>query len=154
MTTVTKAANKEKTPKEADATLKVNIIDFCEEHYEDILPVIMDKISRNKRKEVHVRLDFKESSKKSRRVREGSQNSSCGTLPARAHSTDLAILTRQAQLSPGRIGQTLGIVLIVEVVLADGTLLLAEIFLEAETAFAESKNHMVIPALPTGQGQT
>nr|GEW75581.1 hypothetical protein [Tanacetum cinerariifolium] len=86
MTTVTKAANKEKTPKKADAALKVNIIDFCEEHYEDIFPVIMDKISRDKRKEVHVRLDFKESSKKSRRVREGSQNSSAGTLPARYHN--------------------------------------------------------------------
>nr|GEV24736.1 reverse transcriptase domain-containing protein [Tanacetum cinerariifolium] len=46
VTTITKAANKEKTPKEADAALKVNILDFCEEHYEDILLVIMDKIRR------------------------------------------------------------------------------------------------------------
>ncbi|GKB52238.1 hypothetical protein Tco_0902991 [Tanacetum coccineum] len=88
MTTVTKAANKEKTPKEADAALKVNILDFCEEHYEDILPVIMDKIRRGKRKEVHARLDFGESFKKSRRVREGSQNSSAGTLPARQSAFD------------------------------------------------------------------
>ncbi|GJV69630.1 reverse transcriptase domain-containing protein, partial [Tanacetum coccineum] len=72
-----------KTPKEADAALKVNILDFCEEHYEDILPVIMDKIRRGKRKEVHARLDLRESFKKSRRVREGSQNSSAGTLLAR-----------------------------------------------------------------------
>nr|GEZ10004.1 hypothetical protein [Tanacetum cinerariifolium] len=43
----------------------------------------MDKIRRDKRKEVHARLDFEESPKKSRRVREGSQNSSVGTLPAR-----------------------------------------------------------------------
>nr|GEU40504.1 reverse transcriptase domain-containing protein [Tanacetum cinerariifolium] len=43
VTTVTKTANKEKTSKEADAALKANILDFCEEHYEDILPVIMDK---------------------------------------------------------------------------------------------------------------
>ncbi|GJX12645.1 hypothetical protein Tco_0204403 [Tanacetum coccineum] len=42
-----KAANKEKTPKEADVALKVNILDFCQEHYEDILPVIMDKGSQN-----------------------------------------------------------------------------------------------------------
>nr|GEW14355.1 hypothetical protein [Tanacetum cinerariifolium] len=83
VTTVTKATNKEKTPKEADAALKFNILDFCEEHYEDILPVIMDKIHRDKRKEVHARLDFRESPKKSQRVREGSQNSSAGTLPAR-----------------------------------------------------------------------
>nr|GEX64593.1 RNA-directed DNA polymerase, eukaryota [Tanacetum cinerariifolium] len=55
VTTVTKTANKEKTPKEEDAALKANILDFCEEHYEDILPVIMDKIRRDKRKEVHAR---------------------------------------------------------------------------------------------------
>nr|GEW83318.1 hypothetical protein [Tanacetum cinerariifolium] len=80
--TVTKTANKEKTPKEADATLKTNILDFCGEYYEDILPVIMDKIRRDKRKEVHARPDFGENPRKSRRVREGSQNSSAGTLPA------------------------------------------------------------------------
>nr|GEU49433.1 reverse transcriptase domain-containing protein [Tanacetum cinerariifolium] len=38
VTVVTKTANKEKTPKEADAALKDNILDFCKEHYEDILP--------------------------------------------------------------------------------------------------------------------
>ncbi|GKD77265.1 hypothetical protein Tco_1339886 [Tanacetum coccineum] len=42
----------------------------------------MDKIHRDKRKEVHARLDFKESPKK-RRIREGSQNSSARTLSAR-----------------------------------------------------------------------
>nr|GEW90749.1 reverse transcriptase domain-containing protein [Tanacetum cinerariifolium] len=82
VTTITKAANKEKTPKEAGVALKVNILDFCEEHYEDILPVIIDKVCRDKRKEVHARLDFGESPKKSQRVREGSQNSSAATLPA------------------------------------------------------------------------
>ncbi|GKA02150.1 reverse transcriptase domain-containing protein [Tanacetum coccineum] len=82
VTTVTKPATKEKTLKDADATPRVNIQDFCEEHYEDILPVIMDKIRRDKRKEVHARLDFGESPKK-RRIREGSQNSSARTLSAR-----------------------------------------------------------------------
>nr|GEZ30420.1 hypothetical protein [Tanacetum cinerariifolium] len=43
VTTVIKTATKEKTSKGADATPMVNILDFCEEHYEDILPV-MDKI--------------------------------------------------------------------------------------------------------------
>ncbi|GJS17100.1 reverse transcriptase domain-containing protein [Tanacetum coccineum] len=80
--TVTKPATKEKTPKDADATSRVNIQDLCEEHYEDILPVIMDKIRRDKRKEVHARLDFGESPKK-RRIREGSQNSSARTLSVR-----------------------------------------------------------------------
>ncbi|GJX63741.1 hypothetical protein Tco_0296641 [Tanacetum coccineum] len=82
VTTATKPTTKEKTPREADATPSVNIQDFCEEHYEDIMPVIMDKIRRNKRKEVHARLDFEESPKK-RRIREGSQNSSARTLSAR-----------------------------------------------------------------------
>ncbi|GJV09987.1 reverse transcriptase domain-containing protein [Tanacetum coccineum] len=57
MASVTKPATKEKTPKDADATPRVNIQDFCEEHYEDIMPVIMDKIRRDKRKKVHARLD-------------------------------------------------------------------------------------------------
>nr|GEW07217.1 hypothetical protein [Tanacetum cinerariifolium] len=83
VTTVTKTANKKKTPKEAVAALKANILDFCEEHYEDILPVIMDKIRRDKRKEVHARLDFGENPRKSQRVRGDSQNLSAETLPAR-----------------------------------------------------------------------
>nr|GEW42608.1 hypothetical protein [Tanacetum cinerariifolium] len=83
VTTVTKTANKEKTLKEVDAALKATILDFCEEHYDDISPVIMDKIRRDKRKEVHARLDFRENPRKSRRMREGSQNSSLETLPVR-----------------------------------------------------------------------
>ncbi|GJR34179.1 hypothetical protein Tco_1209863 [Tanacetum coccineum] len=46
VTTVTKTTTKEKTPKETGATPRVNILDFCEEHYEEILPVIMDKPAR------------------------------------------------------------------------------------------------------------
>ncbi|GJS38682.1 hypothetical protein Tco_0563725 [Tanacetum coccineum] len=61
VTTVIKTANKKKTQKEKD---KVNIQDFCEEHYDDILPIIMDKVRHDKRKEVHTRLDFAESSEK------------------------------------------------------------------------------------------
>nr|GEW20599.1 reverse transcriptase domain-containing protein [Tanacetum cinerariifolium] len=81
VTIVTKTATKERTPNGAEAA-SINIIDFCEEHYEDILPV-MDKIRRDKRKEVHTRLDFGENSKKSRRMRQDSQNSSAKTLSAR-----------------------------------------------------------------------
>ncbi|GKD15281.1 hypothetical protein Tco_1199688 [Tanacetum coccineum] len=149
VTTVTKPTTKEKTPKEADATPRVNIQDFCEEHYEDILLVIMDKIRRDKRKEVHARLDFEESPKK-RRIREGSQNSSAGTLSVRARSIDLVILTRQAQLNPDWTDQTSGIVPTVEAALAGGTLL-TEIVLIAETALVASKSHMIIPAPPMGQ---
>ncbi|GKA60996.1 hypothetical protein Tco_0760403 [Tanacetum coccineum] len=39
VTTVTKTAPKEKKQKETDAAPKGNILDFCKEHYEDILPV-------------------------------------------------------------------------------------------------------------------
>ncbi|GJU70763.1 hypothetical protein Tco_1262168, partial [Tanacetum coccineum] len=84
VTTVTKTANKEKTHKERD---KVNIHDFCEENYDDILPIIMDKVRRDKRKEVHTRLDFAESSETGQRRREGSQNSSAGVSPVRYHTS-------------------------------------------------------------------
>ncbi|GKA83613.1 retrovirus-related pol polyprotein from transposon TNT 1-94 [Tanacetum coccineum] len=70
VTTVTKSTVREKTPKDAVVIPRVNIQDFCKEHYEDILPVIMDKIRREKRKEVHARLDFEESPTK-KRIREG-----------------------------------------------------------------------------------
>ncbi|GKF70005.1 hypothetical protein Tco_0203062, partial [Tanacetum coccineum] len=70
--------NKEKAQKEMD---KVNIQDFCKEHYDDILPIIMDKVRRDKRKKALARLDFGESSEKGRRAKEGSQNSSVGVSP-------------------------------------------------------------------------
>ncbi|GKC43426.1 hypothetical protein Tco_1061148, partial [Tanacetum coccineum] len=47
VTTVTKNSNNEKAP---DAASRVNIIDFCEEHYEDILPIIMEKARCDKTK--------------------------------------------------------------------------------------------------------
>ncbi|GJQ97175.1 hypothetical protein Tco_0008314 [Tanacetum coccineum] len=83
VTTVMKTTNKEKTQKEMD---KVNIQDFCEEHYDDILPIIMDKVRRDKRKEAHARLDFRESFEKGRRAKEGSQNSCAGVSPVRYHT--------------------------------------------------------------------
>ncbi|GKC80228.1 reverse transcriptase domain-containing protein, partial [Tanacetum coccineum] len=53
-------------------------------------------------------------------------------IEGRAHLTDLTTLTRPSQLNPDRTGQTLGIVLTVEVALIGGTLL-TEITLGAET---------------------
>ncbi|GKA81193.1 hypothetical protein Tco_0787885 [Tanacetum coccineum] len=109
VTTVTKATNKEKTAKEANAAPRVNIIDFYEEHYEDILPVIMDKIRRDKRKEVHTRLDFGENTKKSRRMREGSQNSSAGILSARyRNSSETPKMRERLKNNDGNIFGTLG----------------------------------------------
>ncbi|GJV03553.1 reverse transcriptase domain-containing protein [Tanacetum coccineum] len=82
VTTVTKNANNEKAP---DAASRVNIIDFCEEHYEDILPIIMEKARRDKRKEVQTRLNFGENPKKTRRERENSLNSRAENSPIRFH---------------------------------------------------------------------
>nr|GEV85162.1 reverse transcriptase domain-containing protein [Tanacetum cinerariifolium] len=47
-------------PRDADAIRMVNIQDFCEEHYEDILSIIMDKVRRDKRKEVLARLKVRD----------------------------------------------------------------------------------------------
>nr|GEW58575.1 reverse transcriptase domain-containing protein [Tanacetum cinerariifolium] len=57
VTTVTKPAN---NPGEANTTPRVNIQEFCEEYYEDILPIIMEKVRHDRRKDVHTRLDFGE----------------------------------------------------------------------------------------------
>nr|GEV82154.1 reverse transcriptase domain-containing protein [Tanacetum cinerariifolium] len=58
VTTVTKPAI---NPGEADSTPRVNIQEFCEEYYEDILPIIMEKVRHDRRKDVHTWLDFGES---------------------------------------------------------------------------------------------
>ncbi|GKC54028.1 hypothetical protein Tco_1076773, partial [Tanacetum coccineum] len=151
VTTVTKPTTKEKTSKEADATPRVNIQDFCEEHYEDIMSVIMDKIHRDKRKEVHARLDFEESPKKIR-IREGSQNSSARTLFARYRNPSERLKVRdRLRYNERHVLDRLGIVFTVEATLTGGTLL-TEIILRAETAPAASKNHMIMPAPPTGRG--
>nr|GEV91131.1 reverse transcriptase domain-containing protein [Tanacetum cinerariifolium] len=138
VTTVTKTATKEKT-----------LNGFCEEHYEDILPVI-DKICRDKRKEVHTRLDFGENSRKSQRMRKDSQNSSAKTLFARYRNPSKRPQIRDRLRNNdgnvfGRLGQTgntLEMIPTVEVVLTNRNLLLAEIVLEAKTAPTASKNRM------------
>ncbi|GJU44070.1 hypothetical protein Tco_1201336 [Tanacetum coccineum] len=86
-------------------------------------------------------------------MREGSQTQVLGpctrkVIEGRARLIDLATLTRQAQLSAGRTGQALGIILTVEVALTDGTLLSTGIVLEVESAPGASKNHMVITFSP------
>nr|GEW46527.1 reverse transcriptase domain-containing protein [Tanacetum cinerariifolium] len=88
VTTLTKPATnpgRDKTPRDADATPRVNIQDFYEEYYEDIMLIIMEKIRRDKRKEVHARLDFGEGSRE-RRIRKGSHYSSARTLSVRDRS--------------------------------------------------------------------
>nr|GEU37454.1 reverse transcriptase domain-containing protein [Tanacetum cinerariifolium] len=77
VTTVTKPAT---NPRDTDTTPRVNIQEFCEEYYEDILPIIMDKVRQDRRKDVHTRLDFGEGPRE--RAREDSHHSS-----ARARTT-------------------------------------------------------------------
>nr|GEU85168.1 reverse transcriptase domain-containing protein [Tanacetum cinerariifolium] len=67
VTTVTKPTI---NPAEANSAPRVNIQEFCEEHYEDILPIIMEKVRHDRRKDVHTRLDFGEGPRE--RVREDS----------------------------------------------------------------------------------
>ncbi|GJZ44888.1 hypothetical protein Tco_0592484 [Tanacetum coccineum] len=85
--TVKNTGAKEKAPNETDAMPRANILNFCEEHYDDILPIIMDRIRRDKRKEVQTRLDFDGSSKKTRKARDYSLSSSDGSPPARHRHT-------------------------------------------------------------------
>nr|GEU55738.1 hypothetical protein [Tanacetum cinerariifolium] len=70
VTTVTKPAI---NPGEADTTPRVNIQKFCEEYYEDILPIIIEKVRHDRRKDVHNRLNFGEGPRE--RIREDSHYS-------------------------------------------------------------------------------
>nr|GEY99105.1 hypothetical protein [Tanacetum cinerariifolium] len=56
-----------------DTTPRVNIQEFCEKYYKDILPIIMEKVRHNRRKDVHTRLDFEEGPRE--RIREDSHYS-------------------------------------------------------------------------------
>nr|GEU95040.1 reverse transcriptase domain-containing protein [Tanacetum cinerariifolium] len=91
VTTVTKPAT---NPSDADATPRVNIQKFCEEYYEDILPIIIDKVRRDRQKDVHTRLDFGEGPRE--RTREDSHHSS-----ARARTTKPERLKVQDRLRYG-----------------------------------------------------
>nr|GFB59146.1 hypothetical protein [Tanacetum cinerariifolium] len=60
-------------PGEANTAPRVNIQELCEEYYEDILPIIMEKARHERLKDVHARLDFGEDPQK--RTRENSHYS-------------------------------------------------------------------------------
>nr|GFA83830.1 reverse transcriptase domain-containing protein [Tanacetum cinerariifolium] len=70
VTTVTKPTN---NPGEANTAPRVNIQELCEEYYEDILPIIMEKARHERLKDVHARLDFEEGPQE--RTRENSRYS-------------------------------------------------------------------------------
>nr|GEU32197.1 reverse transcriptase domain-containing protein [Tanacetum cinerariifolium] len=84
VTTVTKPAI---NLGEAGSTPRVNIQEFCEEYYEDILPIIMEKVRHDRRKDVHTRLDFGEGPRE--RIREDSYYSNTrATEPRRVKVQD------------------------------------------------------------------
>nr|GEZ15213.1 reverse transcriptase domain-containing protein [Tanacetum cinerariifolium] len=70
VTTVMKPTN---DPGEANTAPRVNIQELCEEYYEDILPIIMEKARHERLKDVHARLDFGEGPRE--RIRENSHYS-------------------------------------------------------------------------------
>nr|GFB01257.1 hypothetical protein [Tanacetum cinerariifolium] len=57
VTTVMKPTS---NPGEANTAPRVNIQELCEEYYEDILPIIMEKARHERLKDVHAMLDFEE----------------------------------------------------------------------------------------------
>nr|GEX74664.1 reverse transcriptase domain-containing protein [Tanacetum cinerariifolium] len=91
VTTVTKPAI---IPVEANSTPRVNIQEFCEEHYEDILPIIMEKVRHDRRKDIHTRLDFEEGPRE--RIREDSYYSN-----TRARATEPGWVKVQDRLKYG-----------------------------------------------------
>nr|GEV70280.1 reverse transcriptase domain-containing protein [Tanacetum cinerariifolium] len=91
VTTVTKPAT---NPGDADTIPRVNIQEFCEEYYEDILPFIMKKVRHDRGKDVHTRLDFGEGPRE--RTREDSHHSS-----VRARATKLERVKVQDRLRYG-----------------------------------------------------
>nr|GEX24402.1 reverse transcriptase domain-containing protein [Tanacetum cinerariifolium] len=91
VTTVTKPAT---NPRDVNATPRVNIQEFCDEYYEEILPIIMDKVHRDRQKDVHTRLDFGEGHRE--RTREDSHHSS-----VRSRTTKLERVKVQDRLRYG-----------------------------------------------------
>nr|GFA14981.1 hypothetical protein [Tanacetum cinerariifolium] len=68
-------------------------LEFCEEHYEDILPIIMEKVRHDRRKDVHARLDFGEGPRE--KVREDSYSN------ARARASEPGRVKLQDRLKYG-----------------------------------------------------
>ncbi|GJZ50743.1 hypothetical protein Tco_0605258 [Tanacetum coccineum] len=72
----------------ARTTSAVDLEEFCEKHYEKLLPIMADKYEYEQRKkekleEVKARLDFGESRKKSTRAQESAYSESRTMLPRR-----------------------------------------------------------------------
>ncbi|GJV77522.1 reverse transcriptase domain-containing protein [Tanacetum coccineum] len=83
ITTVRNTDGREKTPREADTAPQASIQEFCEKHYDDILPIIMEKARQDKSKGLQSRLDFGDTPKRARRIRNDSLSSGDRNSPAR-----------------------------------------------------------------------
>nr|GEX13653.1 reverse transcriptase domain-containing protein [Tanacetum cinerariifolium] len=83
VTTVTKPAN---NLGEANTAPRVNIQEFCEEYYEDILPIIMEKVRHDRRKDVHTSDTHAPSTTKSHTQKADSRNPPRGRSRARTLS--------------------------------------------------------------------
>ncbi|GJU65226.1 reverse transcriptase domain-containing protein [Tanacetum coccineum] len=83
ITTLRNTDGREKTPRETDTAPHASIQEFCEKHYDDILPIIMEKARQDKRKGLQSRLDFGDTPKRARRIRSDSLSSGDRNSPAR-----------------------------------------------------------------------
>ncbi|GJS85140.1 hypothetical protein Tco_0751681 [Tanacetum coccineum] len=83
ITTVRNTDGREKTPRETNIVPQASIQEFCEKHYDDILPIIMEKVRQDKRKGLQSRLDFGDTPKRARRIRSDSLSSGDRNSPAR-----------------------------------------------------------------------
>ncbi|GKC27874.1 reverse transcriptase domain-containing protein [Tanacetum coccineum] len=86
ITTIRNIDGREKTPKETDTAPQASIQELCEKHYDDILPIILEKASQDKRKGLQSRLDFRDTPKRARRIKSDSlslvlENSPAKVLP-------------------------------------------------------------------------
>nr|GEW24649.1 hypothetical protein [Tanacetum cinerariifolium] len=92
VTTVTKPTI---NPAEANSAPRVNIQEFCKEHYEDILSIIMEKVRHDRPKDVHTRLDFEKGPRE--RVREDSYSNASD----RASEPERVLLLRHGTSDSG-----------------------------------------------------
>ncbi|GJT80893.1 reverse transcriptase domain-containing protein [Tanacetum coccineum] len=83
ITTVRNTDGREKTPRETDTAPQASIQEFCEKHYDDILPIIMEKARHDKRKGLQSRLDFGDTPKRAQRIRSDTLSSGDRNSPVR-----------------------------------------------------------------------
>ncbi|GJR86962.1 reverse transcriptase domain-containing protein [Tanacetum coccineum] len=121
MTTVRNTDGREKTPTETDTTPQISIQEFCEKHYDDILPIIMEKARQDKRKGLQSRLDFGDTPKRARRIRSVSLSSGDRNLPARYyHRREKSKTDAKRKDEDRRIARVGKILQVVEIILRTG----------------------------------